>query len=164
MDSRFSQAPPLRYITRSDEQRYWRVQYTRGLPKPIQVYFGDATYGGKEAALIEAQRFRDQVVAIHSPHMPHNERRNKKYKDKEEPHVGITLYDDCRKGRSRTFSWRAAYMEGQRSLRRSWSIRKHGYEEAFRLASEFRHRMTGQPLGTCPPPPESLLRWLEIFR
>lgn len=68
-DSRFTQSPALRYITRSEPGRYWRVQYARSFPKPIQVYFGDATYGGRDAALVEAQKFRDQIVARHQPHL-----------------------------------------------------------------------------------------------
>lgn len=160
-DSRFTQSPALRYITRSEPGRYWRVQYARGFPKPIQVYFGDATYGGRDAALVEAQKFRDQIVARHQPHLLTEQRRNLKHKDKTAPYIGITLHADRRKGRGVYFSWRAAYMEGAHQRSRSWSVLTHGYEEAFRLASEFRHKMTGQPVGDCPPPPPELMAWLK---
>ena len=158
-DSRFTQPQPLRYITRSETERYWRVQYARGLTKPIQVYFGDATYGGREAALVEAQAFRDQVVALHRPDVLTTQRRNLKHKEKTAPYVGITLHADRRKGGAVYFSWRAGYMDGAHERSRSWSVLTHGYEEAFRLASEFRHKMTGQPVGDCPPPPPELLLW-----
>ena len=108
----------------------------------------------------EAQKFRDQVLNIHSPDVPSRRRRNMKHMAKSAPYVGIRLCEHSRKGRKRNFSWFAAYMDGTQERRRSWSIRKHGYEQAFRLASEFRHRMTGQPIGPCPPAPPNLVRWL----
>lgn len=159
-DRRYTRPAALRYITRSDSKRYWRVQFVRGLTRAIQVYFTDAAYGGGDPALQEAQKFRDQVVKIHSPDVPSQRRRNMKHMAKSEAYVGIRLREDKRKGRNRNFAWFAAYMEGATERRRSWSIRKHGYQQAFRLASEFRHKMTGQPIGPCPPAPPHIVRWL----
>jgi len=156
-DGRFTQSPSLRYITRSDTERYWRVQYARGLAKPISVYFGDATYGGREEALAEAQRFRDQVVAQQNGEALREQRRNVRHKDKTAPYVGINLHVDRKRGRAIYLSWRASYMERDQPRSRSWSVIKYGYEEAFRLASEYRHRMTGQPIGVCPPLSPELL-------
>ena len=156
-DRRYRDDAAMRYITRIGNS--WRVLYVRGLEREIQLYFNDRDYGGQDKALESAKAFRDQVMSIHDPKPGTSRRRNLKYLHKDESQVGITLYSDERKGRKKEYYWRSSYMVGNGSKRRIFSIRKYGYEEAYRLASEFRHKMTGQPMGACPPPPEGLIEW-----
>lgn len=159
MDRRYREDESLRYITRIEGEKCWRVLYVRGLRKPIQLYFTDRNYDGRDPALKAAMAFRDRVVELHAPKPGTSQRRNLRYLDKDEAQVGIGLAREHRKGRREEYYWRSAYMEGDKVVRRSWSVRTHGYEEAYRRASAFRHRMTGQKQGVCPPPPEALLAW-----
>lgn len=167
-DRRFTAEPELRYISRLDtpETHAWRVQYVRGLSKPIQEYFTDAALGGKDAALQAAIRFRDAVVAAHAPPPPPpwaKARRNLKFGDKPEEFVGISLVADARTGRKFCYCWSAQiHLEGK-IVRRRWSIRAHGYVGAFRLASKFRNEMTGQPFCETPPAaPDEFWEWAAL--
>ena len=51
-------------------------------------------------------------------------------------------------------------MRDGRQVKRSFSIRKYGYEGAFRLAAETRRQFTGQAPSACPPIPDRLRAWL----
>ena len=167
-DQRLKAPPRLRYICRleSAKTRAWRVQYVRGLKVPIQLYFTDASYGGKAQALEAAIEFRDAVVAFHSPaptpaHV--QARRNLKFKDKPEQHVGISLLRQVRKGGTVSYTWSAKVKLDGLNFHRSWSVRTHGYTKGFQNASRYRNKMTGQPVcQTPPPPPAHLLEWARI--
>jgi len=60
---------PIRNIRRQDYQkkggdswtRSWQVHFTFKGRKPVSQLFNDNRYGGKEAALLIAQRFRDAM-------------------------------------------------------------------------------------------------------
>ncbi|CAM5531254.1 hypothetical protein TMEC54S_00261 [Thauera mechernichensis] len=164
MDRRYRNPEEQRYICRLETSKSWRVQYVRGLEKPIQLYFSDRNYGSKEEALAAAKAFRDQVVAIHAPKAPKPQRRNLKYMNKDQTQVGITLRKDFRSGRSPAYAWSAEYMRGSKPVRRTWSIRRHGYEKAYQLASAWRHEMTGQRMGQCPPPSQDVVQWAKLVR
>lgn len=163
-DRRYRDNQDLRYIFRFERFKTWRVQYVRGLPSPIQVYFADNAYGSTENALRAAQQFRDELVAKHGHAPGTSSRRNLRHLDKPEEQVGIMLFEDARPGRQPVYAWRAHYMAGDKVIRRSWSIRKYGYVEAYRRASAFRHERTGQPQGDCPPIPQMLVTWAKKYR
>lgn len=164
-DKRLKAPPELRHITRVEGKKShaWRVLYVKGLASPIQTYFTDAAYGGKDAALAEAIRFRDQVLKLHHPPAPPpgtRARRNLRFKEKGEPFVGISLSKQIRQNGSVAYAWQAKAVEDGRHVHRSWSIRAHGYTRGFLNASRFRHELTGQPLCMVPPPPpDELLQW-----
>lgn len=156
----------MRYVTRLAAARSWRVLFTRGLKTPIRVYFGDAAYGGTEAALVEAKRFRDQVIAIHLPATAQKPRagvsRNHQFRDKPSELVGVSFRKELRCGRYVAYLWEARVSINGHQAHRSWSVRKHGYTGAFELACAYRRSMTGQPAGTMPDPPKDFVLWAKV--
>lgn len=163
-DRRYRADTEMRYIFRFERFKTWRVQYARGLQDPRQAYFNDNAYGGSAQALQAAKKFRDELIAQHGPAPGTSPRRNLKYLDKPVEQIGIMLFEDNRAGRRPAYFWRAAYRAGDKTVRRSWSIRRYGFVEAYRQASAFRHKMTGQPIGDCPPIPQEIIDWAVKYR
>lgn len=158
----------LRYIYRSDSLRMhgWRVEDTRGLRTPIRCFFSDVLYGGYVAALAEAKAFRDQVVALHAPTYLSESAlavRYFKFKDKAAEHVGIhVVVTGLGHAKTPSYHWTASAKIDGKVHRRTWAIRRWGYERAFWLAAHFRHSLTLQPLPSDVPEPTPALRaWAD---
>lgn len=155
----------LRNITRTvgEQVKGWQVRFTnRALPRPIQCFFGDSTYGGEEGALAEAKAFRDKVVALHPPveaRLKPKANRRHTYGGKPEHEVGLNLHRE--EGRAvPSFSWRATAWAEESQLSRGWAIRKWGYSVAFWKAAAYRNQLTQQPLPeSVPLPTPELIEW-----
>ncbi len=162
------QPPDLRYVYRSDSLRThgWRVEYTRGLRTPIRCFFSDAMHGGYAGALAAAKVFRDKVVALHAPHQSSESARaarDLKFKDKVPAHIGIhVVVTGVGHAKTPSYHWTATAKIDGKVHRRTWAIRRWGYERAFWLAAHFRHSLTLQPLPSEVPAPTAALRaWAD---
>lgn len=170
MATRLRRPPEMRYISRFEAagSKSWRVQYVRGRDKALQVYFSDSAYGGAEAALDAAKRFRDDLLAEQAPKPPRVKnpvaRRNLRHQEKTEEMVGISLKRDCRPTGTVFYAWTArARIQGM-NVERSWSVLKHGYHGGYRKAAQYREKLTGQPAVYEPPAPsDELRRWAESY-
>lgn len=106
-------------------------------------YFSDLSHGGKRLALQSAKVFRDEI-----------DQRFKRYTVKDlatkpsvrnrSGQVGIRLHEQTDRRGEFDYSywyWIAQWTDGHgRRRTRSFSIHRHGEEEAYRLACEARHQ------------------------
>lgn len=145
----------LRFITRTDYARtkgWWVRVSVEGRNKATRL-FSDSQYGGKAAALRAAKAWRDQALARHKVHVrPDGGWTHKKDRRSRSGIVGVGL-EVRRKGRTEEYAWQARWVEHGRYRRRSFTIKKLGYEGAFRRAVRLRSEKTGERISLKKPPP-----------
>lgn len=126
-------------------QHGWWVRFQKN-GKKFQHFFNDTKYGGKESGLIAAQKFRDAVKLEYiekegtSPLNPSSTptKRNKSGT------VGVhrTSYTYHKRGKPyKAEVWQAHWPTGNgKFANTTFSIKKHGEQEAFNLALKARER------------------------
>jgi hypothetical protein len=134
--------------------------------KPVESkLFSDGVYGSKEKAKKKAQEHRDKVVKKHKIVPVHLRKTREHSIDRRSTSgvVGVTL-SVVNKASSLRAHWSARFMEKGRQRNVSFSVRKYGYENAFRKALRVRCEAIGRnlPRGIKPPPPSrDLQRWIK---
>lgn len=157
----------LTYITRMDHGNthgWWVRVYKDSKPLESKL-FSDGVYGGKEKAKKEAQDYRDKVVKKHKIIPVHLRKTREHSVDSRSTSgmVGVTLSMSDKSGSTRVH-WSARFMEKGRQRNVSFSVRKYGYEGAFKKALRARCDAIGQnlPRGIKPPAPSSSLKkWMR---
>lgn len=157
----------LTYITRMDHGNthgWWVRVYKDSKPVESKL-FSDGVYGGKEKAKKSAQDHRDKIVKKHKIIPVHMRKTREHSIDSRNTSgiVGVTLSMADKSGSLRVH-WSARFMEKGRQKNISFSVRKYGYEGAFRNALKARCNAIGQnvPRGLKPPAPSrSLKKWMS---
>lgn len=157
----------LTYITRMDHGNthgWWVRVYKDSKPVDSKL-FSDGVYGGKEKAKKSAQEHRDRVVKKHKIIPVHMRKTREHTIDSRSTSgvVGVTLSMADKSGSLRVH-WSARFMEKGRQRNISFSVRKYGYEGAFRQALKARYNAIGQnvPRGVKPPAPGGpLKKWMR---
>jgi hypothetical protein len=157
----------LTYITRMDHGNthgWWVRVYKDSKPLESKL-FSDGVYGGKEKAKKQAQDYRDTVVKKHKIVPVHMRKTHEHSVDSRSTSgmVGVTLSMSDKSGSTRVH-WSARFMEKGRQRNVSFSVRKYGYEGAFRKALRARCEAIGHtlPRGMKPPPPSGTLKkWMR---
>jgi len=157
----------LTYITRMDHGNThgWWVRVYKD-SKPIESrLFSDGVFGGKEKAKINAKAHRDRIVKKHKIVPVHMRKTREHSIDSRSTSgvVGVTLSMVDKSGSLRVH-WSARFMEKGRQRNVSFSVRKYGYEGAFRRALKARCEAIGQniPRGIKPPSPDAQLKkWMR---
>lgn len=157
----------LTYITRMDHGNthgWWVRVYKDSKPVESKL-FSDGVCGGKEKAKRQAQEHRDKVVKKHKI-VPVHMRKTREHRiDRRSTSgvVGVTLSVADKSGSLRVH-WSARFMEKGRQRNVSFSVRKYGYEGAFRKALRARCDAIGEnlPRGIKPPEPtRPLKKWMK---
>lgn len=157
----------LTYITRMDHGNthgWWVRVYKDSKPVESKL-FSDGVYGGKEKAKKKAQEHRDKVVKKYKI-VPVSMRKTREHSvDRRSTSgmVGVTLSVADKQGNLRVH-WSARFMEKGRQRNVSFSVRKYGYEGAFRKAVKVRCDAieSSVPRGLKPPvPPRRVQKWMK---
>lgn len=143
---------------------WWVRVYKDSKPVDSKL-FSDGVYGGKEKAKKSAQQHRDKVVKKYKIVPVHLRKTREHSVDSRSTSgiVGVTLSMADKAGSLRVH-WSARFMEKGRQRNISFSVRKYGYEGAFRNALSARYKAIGQnvPRGIKPPAPSgSLKKWMR---
>lgn len=157
----------LTYITRMDHGNThgWWVRVYKD-SKPIESkLFSDGVHGSKTKAKVEAQTHRDKVVKKNKIVPVHMRKTREHSVDCRSTSglVGVTLSMADKAGSLRVH-WSARFMEKGKQRNVSFSVRKYGYEGAFRKAIRVRCDAIGTrlPRGIKPPiPTSSLKKWMK---
>ncbi len=157
----------LTYITRMDHGNthgWWVRVYKDSKPVESKL-FSDGVHGGKLKAKKKAQAHRDLVVKKNKIVPVHLRKTREHSVDKRSTSgvVGVTL-SVAEKAGSLRVHWSARFMEKGRQRNVSFSVRKYGYEGAFRNALKVRFSAIERPLprGLKPPAPSKTLeRWMK---
>ncbi|VAW93221.1 hypothetical protein MNBD_GAMMA20-1717 [hydrothermal vent metagenome] len=157
----------LTYITRMDHGNthgWWVRVYKDSKPVESKL-FSDGVHGGKLKAKKKAQIHRDLVVKKNKIVPVHLRKTREHSVDKRSTSgvVGVTL-SVAEKAGSLRVHWSARFMEKGRQRNVSFSVRKYGYEGAFRNALKVRYAAIERPLprGLKPPAPSKTLeRWMK---
>ncbi len=157
----------LTYITRMDHGNthgWWVRVYKDSKPVESKL-FSDGVHGGKLKAKKKAQEHRDLVVKKHKIVPVHLRKTREHSVDKRSTSgvVGVTL-SVAEKAGSLRVHWSARFMEKGRQRNVSFSVRKYGYEGAFRNALKVRFAAIERPVprGLKPPTPSKTLeRWMK---
>jgi len=157
----------LTYITRMDHGNthgWWVRVYKDSKPVESKL-FSDGVHGGKLKAKKMAQDHRDLVVKKHKIVPVHLRKTREHSVDKRSTSgvVGVTL-SVAEKAGSLRVHWSARFMEKGRQRNVSFSVRKYGYEGAFRNALKVRFAAIERsvPRGLKPPAPSKTLeRWMK---
>ncbi len=157
----------LTYITRMDHGNthgWWVRVYKDSKPVESKL-FSDGVHGGKLKAKKKAQEHRDLVVKKHKIVPVHLRKTREHSVDKRSTSgvVGVTL-SVAEKAGSLRVHWSARFMEKGRQRNVSFSVRKYGYEGAFRNALKVRFAAIERPVprGLKPPAPSRTLeRWMK---
>ncbi len=131
----------LTYITRMDHGNthgWWVRVYKDSKPVESKL-FSDGVHGGKLKAKKLAQEHRDLVVKKHKVIPVHLRKTREHSVDKRSTSgiVGVTL-SVVEKAGSLRVHWSARFMDKGRQRNVSFSVRKYGYEGAFRNALKMR--------------------------
>lgn len=157
----------LTYITRMDHGNthgWWVRVYKDSKPVESKL-FSDGVHGGKEKAKKKAQEHRDKVVNKYKI-IPVSMRKTREHSvDRRSTSgmVGVTL-SVADKGGNLRVHWSARFMEKGRQRNVSFSVRKYGYEGAFRKAVKVRCEAieSSVPRGLKPPAPNrTLQKWMK---
>ena len=157
----------LTYITRMDHGNthgWWVRVYKDSKPVESKL-FSDGVYGGKEKAKKMAQAHRDKIVKKYKI-VPVSMRKTREHSvDRRSTSgmVGVTLSVTDKGGNLRVH-WSARFMEKGKQRNVSFSVRKYGYEGAFRKAVKVRCEAIERnaPRGLTPPPPSrQLQKWMK---
>ena len=165
--SRADKGLGLTYITRMDHGNthgWWVRVYKDSKPVESKL-FSDGVHGGKLKAKKMAQAHRDMVVKKHKIVPVHLRKTREHSVDKRSTSgvVGVTL-SVAEKAGSLRVHWSARFMEKGRQRNVSFSVRKYGYEGAFRNALKVRFAAIERqiPRGIKPPAPSKTLeRWMK---
>jgi len=157
----------LTYITRMDHGNthgWWVRVYKDSKPVESKL-FSDGVHGSKAKAKIEAQAHRDKVVKKNKIVPVHMRKTREHSVDCRSTSglVGVTLSMADKAGSLRVH-WSARFMEKGKQRNVSFSVRKYGYEGAFRKAIRVRCDAIGTrlPRGIKPPiPDQSLKKWMK---
>jgi hypothetical protein len=157
----------LTYITRMDHGNthgWWVRVYKDSKPVESKL-FSDGVHGGKEKAKRMAQGHRDEIVQKHKIVPVHMRKTHEHSVDRRSSSgmVGVTLSVADKAGSLRVH-WSARFMEKGRQRNVSFSVRKYGYEGAYRKALKTRCDAIGTslPRGLTPPKPSTTLqRWMK---
>ena len=157
----------LTYITRMDHGNthgWWVRVYKDSKPVESKL-FSDGVHGGKEKAKKHAQEHRDNVVKKYKIVPVHLRKTREHSVDRRSTSgmVGVTLSVADKDGNLRVH-WSARFMEKKRQRNVSFSVRKYGYEGAFRKALKVRCEAinTNMPRSLKPPAPsKSLQKWMK---
>ena len=157
----------LTYITRMDHGNthgWWVRVYKDSKPVESKL-FSDGVHGGKLKAKKMAQDHRDLVVRKNKIVPVHLRKTREHSVDKRSTSgvVGVTL-SVAEKAGSLRVHWSARFMEKGRQRNVSFSVRKYGYEGAFRNALKVRFSAIGRPVPRSlkPPTPSKMLeRWMK---
>ena len=157
----------LTYITRMDHGNthgWWVRVYKDSKPVESKL-FSDGVYGGKNKAKAEAQAHRDKVVAKNKIVPVHMRKTRQHSVDSRSTSglVGVTLSVADKAGSLRVH-WSARFMEKGKQRNVSFSVRKYGYEGAFKKAVRVRCEAVGSkaPRGLKPPVPSTKLKkWMK---
>ena len=129
-------------ITRIDNNRTegWRVCFSArsGERKVVNKTFTDLRYQGRKQALEAAQAYRDEMLV-------RRKSVSGRYAVKLKRVHSVT-------GAISSIAWVARFPFDGRSKTRTFNLRKHGYEEAWRLAMNERVKHGGLPPPDAPPP------------
>lgn len=157
----------MTYITRMDHGNthgWWVRVYKDSRPVESKL-FSDGVFGSKDKARKNAQEHRDVVVKKHKIVPVHLRKTREHSADRRSTSgmVGVTLLIVDKPGSLRAH-WSARFMEKGRQRNVSFSVRKYGYEAAFKKALKARSEAIGQnvPRGLKPPVPDaSLKKWMK---
>ncbi|HHI93418.1 MAG TPA: AP2 domain-containing protein [Gammaproteobacteria bacterium] len=157
----------LTYITRMDHGNthgWWVRVYKDSKPVESKL-FSDGVHGSKAKAKLEAQAHRDKVVKKNKIVPVHMRKTREHSVDCRSTSglVGVTLSMADKAGSLRVH-WSARFMEKGKQRNVSFSVRKYGYEGAFRKAIRVRCEAIGTrlPRGIKPPVPNpSLKKWMK---
>ena len=157
----------LTYITRMDHGNthgWWVRVYKDSKPVESKL-FSDGVYGSKEKAKKQSQEHRDKVVKKHKIVPVHLRKTREHSVDRRSTSgmVGVTLSVVDKSGSLRVH-WSARFMEKGKQKNVSFSVRKYGYEGAFRKALKVRSDAidTRIPRGIKPPAPNRpLQKWMK---
>ncbi|NOX75848.1 MAG: AP2 domain-containing protein [Gammaproteobacteria bacterium] len=157
----------LTYITRMDHGNthgWWVRVYKDSKPVESKL-FSDGVYGNKSKAKKQAQEHRNKVVKKHKIVPVHMRKTREHSVDRRSTSgmVGVTL-SVVEKADSLRVHWSARFMEAGRQRNVSFSVRKFGYEGAYRKALKARCEAIEQtmPRGLKPPAPSRVLqKWMK---
>jgi len=157
----------LTYITRMDHGNthgWWVRVYKDSKPVESKL-FSDGVHGSKAKAKAKAQEHRDKVVKKNKIVPVHMRKTREHSVDRRSTSgmVGVTLSVADKAGSLRVH-WSARFMEKGRQRNVSFSVRKYGYEGAFRKALRVRCDAIGigLPRGLKPPAPNrTLQKWMK---
>jgi hypothetical protein len=157
----------LTYITRMDHGNthgWWVRVYKDSKPVESKL-FSDGVHGGKAKAKVKAQEHRDKVVKKNKITPVHMRKTREHSVDRRSTSgmVGVTLSVSDKAGSLRVH-WSARFMEKGRQRNVSFSVRKYGYEGAFRKAVRVRCEAIdiSPPRGLKPPAPSRMLqKWMK---
>lgn len=157
----------MRYLTRMDYEKAhgWFVRVSAAGKVLASRFFSESKHGGTDAALVRAQRFRDQAtktLAGRLGYTPHGRKHHTRHSRNVSGAPGVSPTVDQRTG-ERVVAWLAVWTtpEGEQDRQRFW-VSRHGYERAFRLAVETRARLTGtHPFEGAPPSERAILMRLR---
>ena len=157
----------LTYITRMDHGNthgWWVRVYKDSKPVESKL-FSDGVHGGKLKAKKLAQEHRDLVVKKHKVIPVHMRKTREHSVDKRSTSgvVGVTLSVVEKAGTLRVH-WSARFMDKGRQRNVSFSVRKYGYEGAFRNALKTRCEAIERsvPRGVkAPAPTKVVARWMK---
>jgi len=135
---------PYHHIHRIDNERSrthaWRVHIQRRNRVVIR-YFSDNRYGGKQAAIKAALRYRDALLKDSRERRDNLWRRNRKRRNNTSGIVGVGRYISCdRKGnrvRERIY-WHAFWDGSDGRRQRKFSVNRYGERRARELACRAR--------------------------
>ncbi|MCR1341705.1 hypothetical protein NRY67_03695, partial [Acidithiobacillus ferrooxidans] len=138
-------------ITRIDNNRTegWRVCFSArsGERKVANKTFTDLRYQGRKQALEAAQAYRDEMFI-----------RRKSVSGK---YTVVLVRSYNVTGAISSIAWVARFPFDGRTKTRSFNLRDHSYEDAWRLAMNERVKHGGLPAPKNPPPmPEWVEQWL----
>jgi len=157
----------LTYITRMDHGNthgWWVRVYKDSKPVESKL-FSDGVHGSKTKAKLEAQAHRDKVVKKNKIVPVHMRKTREHSVDCRSTSglVGVTLSMADKAGSLRVH-WSARFMDKGKQRNVSFSVRRYGYEGAFRKAIRVRCDAIGSslPRGIKPPiPNSSLKKWMK---
>jgi hypothetical protein len=157
----------LTYITRMDHGNthgWWVRVYKDSKPVESKL-FSDGVLGSKTKAKAAAQAHRDKVVKKNKIVPVHMRKTREHSVDRRSTSgmVGVTLSVVDKAGSLRVH-WSARFMEKGKQRNVSFSVRKFGYDTAFRKALRVRCDAIGisLPRGIKPPEPNRVLKkWMK---
>ncbi len=165
--SKASKGLGLTYITRMDHGNthgWWVRVYKDSKPVESKL-FSDGVHGSKAKAKLAAQTHRDKVVKKNKIVPVHLRKTREHSVDSRSTSglVGVTLSVTDKAGSLRVH-WSARFMEKGKQRNVSFSVRKYGYEGAFRKAVRVRCGAIdiSIPRGVAPPTPNrTLKKWMK---
>lgn len=121
--------PSLKYLVRHEEAKAWRVELPARVGKPKAAYFNDSDYGGKAAAMVEAQYHRDAFFENQKHPLEARVRRTKKMIDRGET---LSIREVRERGRHLVVGrWQYSAGGATKTKSVARSVRLYGYEGAY---------------------------------